>query len=302
MAGPNLPESITAGVTADHHTDHQKISDLLNEFDLDGQVTTKGDLLVYDGSLYKRLPVGADGTALVSDSAETLGVKWGSGGGGWVADPNLKPPDTPHADDLEFQTMANGTTTATMGLTWLNQGTRTAEVQGGRLVLNVPAAETVYGGIGTDAPASGNFTFTVRHRSWPIQNYHGTGVFAVNDSPAGTYANYRYMSRWLADNNVYLTSVSSSWTYSSNPASTAHSYNRAEHSYERLVWTGEATGTLSWQLTADPLAGWMNRWTSGTINRPTYLGATMTGESSSTYDLLASHDFWRFDWTPDYSP
>lgn len=50
------------------------------------QLTTKGDLLVGAGSsVTARLPVGADGLALVADSTQTDGVKWaavGSGGGG----------------------------------------------------------------------------------------------------------------------------------------------------------------------------------------------------------------------------
>lgn len=45
--------------------------------------TTKGDVIVHDGTNNQRLPVGADGTALLADSAEALGVKYGAviGGG-----------------------------------------------------------------------------------------------------------------------------------------------------------------------------------------------------------------------------
>lgn len=39
-------------------------------------MTTKGDLVVFDGSAVQRLPVGADGKVLVADSAESLGVKY----------------------------------------------------------------------------------------------------------------------------------------------------------------------------------------------------------------------------------
>lgn len=41
---------------------------------LDGGV--KGDILVFDGTDWQSLPVGADGTVLTADSAEPLGVKW----------------------------------------------------------------------------------------------------------------------------------------------------------------------------------------------------------------------------------
>lgn len=47
-----------------------------------GPVTTKGDLLVFDGANWGRLPRGSNGQALVTDSAQTLGLKWAAGGGG----------------------------------------------------------------------------------------------------------------------------------------------------------------------------------------------------------------------------
>jgi hypothetical protein len=82
MAGPDLPEEITAGVTTGHVGHHERIHDLLNEFDMAAQAGTKGDLLVVDGGLIRALPVGDNGQVLTADSAETLGVKWAAGGGG----------------------------------------------------------------------------------------------------------------------------------------------------------------------------------------------------------------------------
>jgi len=43
--------------------------------------TTKGDLLVYDGTNVNRIPVGTDGQNLVADSANTNGVKWATAAG-----------------------------------------------------------------------------------------------------------------------------------------------------------------------------------------------------------------------------
>lgn len=47
--------------------------------------TTKGDLIVRSASADSRLPVGADGYALVADSAQTLGVKWTAPGNAFTA-------------------------------------------------------------------------------------------------------------------------------------------------------------------------------------------------------------------------
>lgn len=119
MASPGLPESITAGVTTGHVTDHEKIHDLLNEFDSAAQAQATGDLLVFQDGLIKRLPVGSDGQVLTADSGETAGVKWAAGGGGggggaasvpWMRTP-VTPPDT--------------------GWSWVNQGTATETVQDG---------------------------------------------------------------------------------------------------------------------------------------------------------------------------
>jgi hypothetical protein len=44
--------------------------------------TTKGDLLVYNGTTWVRRAVGTDGQVLTADSTQSDGVKWAAGGGG----------------------------------------------------------------------------------------------------------------------------------------------------------------------------------------------------------------------------
>jgi len=106
MASPGLPESITAGVTTGHVTDHEKIHDLLNEFDSAAQAQATGDLLVFQDGLIKRLPVGSDGQVLTADSAAAAGVKWatptGGGGGGSGWSPILDEKGTADPPDDEF--------------------------------------------------------------------------------------------------------------------------------------------------------------------------------------------------------
>lgn len=48
----------------------------------DSTGTTLGDLLVYDGSDFVRLPVGSDGQILTADSTASNGVEWATGSGG----------------------------------------------------------------------------------------------------------------------------------------------------------------------------------------------------------------------------
>jgi len=44
--------------------------------------TTKGDIIVHNGTANVRVPVGTNGHALIADSAEASGVKWAAAGGG----------------------------------------------------------------------------------------------------------------------------------------------------------------------------------------------------------------------------
>lgn len=45
-------------------------------------LTTKGDLLVYDGTSYSVLPAGTDGYTLISSASAAVGLEWVDSGGG----------------------------------------------------------------------------------------------------------------------------------------------------------------------------------------------------------------------------
>lgn len=55
---------------------------VLSQADQIAPLTTKGDLLVNDGTSNVRLPVGTDAYVLTADSTQSSGVKWAPGGGG----------------------------------------------------------------------------------------------------------------------------------------------------------------------------------------------------------------------------
>lgn len=55
---------------------------VLSQADQIAPLTTKGDLVVNDGTSNVRLPVGTDGDVLTADSSVAAGVKWAAAGGG----------------------------------------------------------------------------------------------------------------------------------------------------------------------------------------------------------------------------
>lgn len=77
-------------------------------------LTTKGDVYTYS-TADDRLPVGANGLCLQTDSATSTGLKWGSCGGG-----------TPFNTTEQSVVLNNGAgvySTVVTGLTWVTAGT-----------------------------------------------------------------------------------------------------------------------------------------------------------------------------------
>lgn len=70
------------GTAAASHQNGAVIYPCVSAADLDeanavtSALTTKGDLLVYNGSAYVRLPVGTNGQVLSADSTTATGLKW----------------------------------------------------------------------------------------------------------------------------------------------------------------------------------------------------------------------------------
>lgn len=247
----------------------------------------------------------ADGKPYWKDDAgtETDLTATGGGGGGssYLSDPNLKPPDSPHASDVEFLGLANATSLATAGLTWANQGSKAADIKGGRLTVHIPAADTSHGGLVVAAP-SGSFSVSTRLRVWPIETHSALGLLIVNDSPLGTFANWREAIRSAAESKAQHITLNSSWVTLAGRGDMAYGSQQSDGVYIRFAWD-DSTSTLSSHFTADPSAGWTQRASVVHSSQPpTHVGFLLSGENSGTYPLYGSFDFLRFDWTPDFDP
>jgi hypothetical protein len=145
-------------------------------FDALSPTTTKGDLIVSNGSDNVRLPVGTNNYVLVADSAEATGVKWSAGGSGMT---------DPGANGIVVRTAVNTTTARTItagtgisvtdgdgvsgnptiansGVTSIAGTTNEVEVSAstGSVTVGLPSAINVNlnGTVGATTPAAGTFT------------------------------------------------------------------------------------------------------------------------------------------------
>lgn len=93
VSGSPITTTGTLGITLDNQTSNKFLASPANStasptFRVidrrDLNLTTKGDILVTDGTSLARLPVGTDGYALLADAASTYGVHWSSVGVGTV--------------------------------------------------------------------------------------------------------------------------------------------------------------------------------------------------------------------------
>lgn len=308
MAGPALPESITAGVTTGHVAHHEAIHDLLNEFDTTDQASTKGDLLVYSGGTIKRLAIGTDTHVLTADSAQTAGLKWaaaaGGGGGGdsYGIEPGLKPPASPHADDDEFDD-ANATDPTTTGWSWGNQTSCTAEIRGGRLVMDgTSSSSRGIHGLFKTFPASGDVTAAIRCNGNFNLGNHGIGVAFLWGTLATPTAIEVCRYIVASDRQAYWTRFTAYGTWNTNRGNTVRIGSAPQYLQLRYDATG---GTVRGYWTPSLSGGneWLPLAAASSLTRPDFYGVVLDDETSSpSGGLQVAADFFRVNWTPDYDP
>ena len=81
-------------------------------FDALDPLTTKGDIIVHDGTNSVRLPIGTDGQVLTAASGQTEGLEWaaaGGGGSGTKSFIHMKSSTTKNGDIMLFNTIVENT-------------------------------------------------------------------------------------------------------------------------------------------------------------------------------------------------
>lgn len=175
-------------------------------FDALAPATTKGDLIVFNGTNNVRVPVGGtNGHVLTVDSAETAGVKWaaasggGGSGGNWVLISTTTISGSPTTVDftfsgsyrkyrLELEDVQN----STAGYSLRAQ----TSTDGGSTFVNSSGAYGYgYGPIGTYGPVSTSGTYMELTPATPI-GASGIGIWGEIDVYSPLVATTRFHMRW----------------------------------------------------------------------------------------------------------
>ncbi|MEM8737276.1 MAG: hypothetical protein AAGG38_02195 [Planctomycetota bacterium] len=271
-----------------------------------GIVTTKGDIVAHDGTDPVRLTVGTNDQVLIADSTQASGLRWadaagGSGGKSYIVESPLYPPDSPDTDDDEFD-QANGTDPTLNGWSWGNQDGVTAEVRGGRLLMDATnSTSREIHALVKAIPSTGDYSLSTRLGHNGIANFHNAGLIFI----WGTLASptWHEIIRYLNDGRIFW-SFGSGYTNAGNRGSRSFGvhrtpYLRAEFaatgSLTRMVWATSPNVDGEWRELRTPLDA-----QSGV--RPDYAGLFINDESSATNLHRAHFDFARVNWTPDFDP
>lgn len=162
-------------------------------------LTTKGDILSHNGSNNVRVPVGADGLAIIADSAETAGWRWGSVSS-FVA--------TNFRDAMHVRQTATSTLAVNPGILEVN-GNKITKTSATTLTLSTASdwaggsslrATNTTGYVGVDsagniklhttAPSHFDYALTItagkkRYASWSSTTYRIIGWFRMNGTGSG---------------------------------------------------------------------------------------------------------------------
>ena len=125
-------------------------------------LTTKGDVFTFS-TVDARLGVGANGTVLTADSAETTGLKWATAGGGFPAGTSYTPTITAGSGTPTTVTATGRYIQSDKGVLFTFSVTITDKGSaGGQLFVSVPVnctSSARYSGVTRDAGVTGNMGY-----------------------------------------------------------------------------------------------------------------------------------------------
>lgn len=244
------------------------------------KATTKGDLLVYDGTTYQRLPVGTNTHVLTADSAQTLGIKWAAGGGGgasYYQTLQANAVDQTQRDKLNFSASFSLADSASPSRTTVSLAATDSTTQ---TLSNKTLTAPVINGA---TSASGNFdlsgsTGTFKTSTGACTYGGSSNTFSADVKPSTDNSSY------LGDSTHHWAGLYAAQVYNAGGSLVLGSTS----SYVRLApVSGSYTavrldGADVWQAYTDRMLVTPNVATSGAKTALTITGAANTGQTAST--------------------
>lgn len=264
-----------------------------------------------EGAFGRVVSVEDDDIGTVELWGETDSASSGGGGGGgggsdrhdFATIPGLRPPDSPSPGDIEFLEHANDTDpTAAPGMSWGNQGSATAVVKNGRLIMD-SATTSGLRALMVAPPGSGSFDLDVALTALQYQSSHFAGIvmlWGTPGTPTAIRAVGRYWNGSVATRTRFVWSTyNTSWAATADVATADLPIGQAP-AFLRIEWDGT---NLVFLVSASGLPGTFAQITSQALGlgRPDYVGVAVNTNSASAASVAAFHHM-RFDWEADFDP
>lgn len=225
----------------------------------------------------------------------------------YIAFPALKPPDTPHSLDDEFD-QANGTNPTTTGWSWRNQGTATAETRAGYFGMTVTGTATDSLKVLEKNAPSTPWTAT----AWTSLERYVPGSYKMGGLAAIDSVSGRLISCWaiVGTGTSYFAEVVK-WNSVTSYSATSASYPAAG----ALAFAGQGLGVriadngtnISFHVSTDPTGvDWYQMFSEGRTtfltNGADKIGIAGNSQPATTHVHVIKTPFFRVNWTADYDP
>lgn len=228
----------------------------------------------------------------------------GAGGGAksYVTQPALKPPASPVTGDIEFLSHANAVNpTAGPGMTWGNQGSATAAVNNGRLIMN-SATTAGARALLIATPGSGNFQMDTMLETFQYLATQWAGFIMLWGTP-GSPTNIRAAGRYWNTASTQLivwSTLNTSWVATADVASLTATGLSPNPTALRIEWDGT---NLIFKASPNGLVGTFAQVTSQALGlgRPDYVGLAVNTNNAADASIAAFNHL-RFNWTADFDP
>lgn len=243
-----------------------------------------------------------DGNVPTVQSDGTIAWEAPPVGAPWAVEPGLKPPTSPHGSDLEFSAYANGTNpTAGPGMTWGNQGSSTASIDSGRLVV-VSEAATGLRALLLATPGSGNIKVAARVAAQANYQYPGAQLVFLWGTPASPtrVESCGFYGDNTGSTRLNWTNYGTGWTPTADRAAASFPSGLGNRLYARVDWNG--TDLLFYASPSAVAGTWVLIYTATLgLGRPDYVGLGVNPNSSNV--VIGEFPFLRFDWAAsDFDP